>query len=105
MVAAGAAGGVSATFNAPLAGVFFALEVVRRRFNVRNFTLVVVSAVVANVIAIAFYGDGPGVTIPRYELKSALEIPFDVLLGVAARQVCAAGPDCGGPLAQSQIQM
>ena len=41
MVAAAAAGGIAATFHAPIAGTFFALEVVLRRFNVRNFTIVV----------------------------------------------------------------
>ena len=64
MVAAGAAGGIAATFNAPIAGLFFALEVVLRRFNVRNFTVVVISAVVANMIAIAIEGDKPGIAIP-----------------------------------------
>ena len=85
MVAGGAAGGIAATFNAPIAGVFFALEVILRRFNVRNFTLVVVSAVVANMIAIAFFGDRPGIVLPReLELESTLEIGLYAILGVAA---------------------
>ena len=84
MVAGGAAGGIAATFNAPIAGVFFALEVILRRFNVRNFTLVVVSAVVANMIAIAIEGDRPGIVIPDYQLESAIEIGLYALLGLAA---------------------
>ena len=85
MVAGGAAGGIAATFNAPIAGVFFALEVILRRFNVRNFTLVVVSAVVANMIAIAFFGDRPGILLPReLELESTIEIGLYAILGVAA---------------------
>ena len=84
MVAGGAAGGIAATFNAPIAGVFFALEVILRRFNVRNFTLVVVSAVVANMIAIAIEGDRPGIVIPDYALESAIEIGLYALLGLAA---------------------
>ena len=85
MVAGGAAGGIAATFNAPIAGVFFALEVILRRFNVRNFTLVVVSAVVANMIAIAFFGDRPGIELPRaLELESTLEIGLYAILGIAA---------------------
>ncbi|MEE9277027.1 MAG: chloride channel protein, partial [Dehalococcoidia bacterium] len=87
MVAAGAAGGVAATFNAPIAGVFFALEVILRRFSVRNFTIVVASAVVANMIAIAFEGDKPGIELPQYELESAIEIGLYALLGLAAAGV------------------
>ena len=87
LVAGGAAGGVSASFNAPIAGVFFALEVILRRFNVRNFTLVVVSSVIATMVAIAIEGDEPGIVIPRYELESSLEIGFYALLGLAAAVV------------------
>ncbi len=84
MVAAGAAGGIAATFNAPIAGLFFALEVILRRFNVRNFTIVVISAVVANMIAIALEGDKPGIAIPTYELVSATELGLYPILGIAA---------------------
>ena len=85
MVAGGATGGIAATFNAPIAGVFFALEVILRRFNVRNFTLVVVSAVTSNMIAIGVLGDEPGIAIPQvYELESAIEIGLYALLGLAA---------------------
>jgi CIC family chloride channel protein len=84
MVAAGAAGGIAATFNAPIAGLFFALEVVLRRFNVRNFTVVVISAVIANMIAIALEGDNPGIAIPTYELVSATELGLYPILGIAA---------------------
>ncbi len=87
MVAGGAAGGIAATFNAPIAGVFFALEVILRRFNVRNFTLVVVSAVVANMIAIGVEGDTPGLVIPPYELESSIEIGLYAILGLAAAVV------------------
>jgi CIC family chloride channel protein len=87
LVAGGAAGGVSASFNAPIAGVFFALEVILRRFNVRNFTLVVVSSVIATLVAIAIVGSEPGIAIPSYELVSSIEIGFYALLGLAAALV------------------
>lgn len=57
LVAAGAAGGIAGTFNAPIAGVFFALEVLLRRFSTRNFSVVVLSSVVATVVAIQIRGD------------------------------------------------
>ena len=84
LVAAGAAGGISATFNAPIAGVFFALEIILRHFNVRNFSVVVLSSVVADAIGNAYFGDHPAFLIPRYRLESALELPLYALLGIVA---------------------
>ena len=85
LVASGAAGGIAGTFNAPIAGVFFALEVILRRFSTRNFSVVVLSAVVATVVAVAFRGDEPVIPIPEYQLESAAEIPLYGLLGA----ICA----------------
>jgi CIC family chloride channel protein len=84
LVASGAAGGISATFNAPIAGVFFALEVVLRRFNLRNFSVVVLSSVVADAMAHTFLGDDPAFAIPPYALESNLELPLYALLGLFA---------------------
>ena len=84
LVAAGTAGGVGATFHAPIAGVFFALEVVLRRFSTRNFTVVVLSAVVATAISDAVFGNEPGILIPRYQLVSPVEIPLYAVMGMLA---------------------
>jgi CIC family chloride channel protein len=84
LVAAGAAGGISATFNAPIAGVFFALEVILRRFNLRNFSVVVLSSVVADALAHAFLGDDPAFAIPPYALESNFEFALYALLGLFA---------------------
>lgn len=84
LVAAAAAGGIAATFQTPIAGTFFALEVVLRRFNVRNFTIVVVSAVVANLVAIAFYGDDPGLDLPDFAPETGLELFLHAIVGVSA---------------------
>lgn len=84
LVAAGAAGGISATFNAPIAGVFFALEVILRRFNLRNFSVVVLSSVVADALAHTFLGDDPAFAVPPHALESNLELPLYALLGLFA---------------------
>jgi len=84
LVAAGAAGGISATFNAPFAGVFFALEVIMGEFNVRNFATLGISAVTADVIGRAFFGIHASVAAPLYQPQSPIELPLYIVLGVLA---------------------
>jgi CIC family chloride channel protein len=87
LVAAGAAGGVSAAFNAPLAGVFFALEVILQRFTTRGFATVVVSAVTSSVIWRTRYGNASVLSVPQFGLQSPVELGFYVVLGLLAAGV------------------
>ena len=84
LIACGAAGGIAATFNAPLAGIFFALEVILREYGTRYFSSVVLSAVTATVISRSFLGSSPAFIVPHYELVSSWEILFYFLLGFLA---------------------
>ncbi|MQC26958.1 MAG: CBS domain-containing protein [Chloroflexi bacterium] len=84
LVACGAAAGIAATFNAPIAGSLFALEVILGRFTARYFGAVVVSAVSASIIARAYLGDRPAFDVPAYSLNQPAELLLYLLLGILA---------------------
>ena len=90
LVAVGAAGGISAVFNAPLTGSFFALEVVLRRFTVRNFSTVVLGAVLANVVYRGILGNESALRSPSYSLASGWQVFTYVLLGIGTAVVAVA---------------
>jgi CIC family chloride channel protein len=87
LVACGAAGGISATFNAPIAGVFFAHEVILGRVLAPRFVFIVLSSVTAAVMAHIFLGDYPAFFVPQYTMVSYWELAFYVMLGIAAALV------------------
>lgn len=84
LVACGAAGGLSATFNAPIGGVLFAQEIVLGRYNTGNFILIVLSSVAAAVVSRVYYGDVPAIYGPPYELLGPHELGFYIVLGILA---------------------
>ena len=59
IVACGAAGGIAATFNAPLTGVFFGFEIILREFSIDALFGTIVSAVAADLVSRAFFGSAP----------------------------------------------
>ena len=86
LVACGAAAGISASFNAPIAGSLFALEVVLSRFSTRYFGAVVISSVAAGVTARVYLGEQPAFIVPAYTFQPS-ELPIYVILGILAALV------------------
>jgi CIC family chloride channel protein len=84
LVACGAAGGIAATFNAPLAGVFFAMEIILRRWETHSFGMIVLASVTASVIGRAVLGNNPFLTLPSFHIDHLVQYPLFALLGIVA---------------------
>ena len=83
LIAAGSAGAIAATFNAPIAGVMFAIEIVLLgNYEIASFAAIIISSGMATVISRGFYGSNPAFSVPGYNLRSPVEIPFYMLFGV-----------------------
>ncbi len=85
LIGCGAAGGIAATFNTPIAGMFFAMEIILGDFAVGAMSALAVSSVVATIVSYAFLGDTPAFTLPgNFVFVSAWEILTYIVLGLLA---------------------
>lgn len=87
LVGCGAAAGIAGTFNAPIAGALFAVEVILGDFGVSRFSPIVISSVVATVVSRHFLGDVPAFIVPSYGMIHPGELLIYMVLGVAAALV------------------
>lgn len=90
LVACGTAAGIAGTFNAPIAGALFAMEILLSDFGISQFSPIVISSVAATVISRHFLGDFPAFVIPHYELVSVFELIPYIILGILAAFVALA---------------
>ena len=87
LLGCGVASAVAASFNAPMAGAFFALEVVIGHYGLQAFAPIVIASVLGAIISRMYYGDYPAFFIPGTAEVSALEYPAFILLGLCAAAV------------------
>ncbi len=88
LVGCGTAAAISASFNTPIAGIIFAMEVVLLEYSLSGFTPVIIAAVTAAFITQTVHGDAAALTLPDLHLGSHWELPCIVvialLIGVAS---------------------
>jgi CIC family chloride channel protein len=84
LVGCGAAGGIAATFNTPVAGIIFALEIILLELKSRSFISLVISAFFATTVSRIFLGSHSAFEVPAYSFVSLYEIIFYLGLGILA---------------------
>ncbi len=87
LLGCGVAAAVAASFNAPIAGAFFALEVVVGHYAMSAFAAIVISSVTGTILSRIWFGDFPAFIIPEHQITSFLEFPAFALLGVISAAV------------------
>ena len=90
MIACGSAGAISASFNTPMAGVIFTMEVVMMEYSISGFIPVITAAVSGAVITQSLHGDSPVFLIPDMSMTTLWEIPYVILMGIVIGTLAAA---------------
>ncbi len=84
LVGCGAAAGIAGTFNAPVAGALFAVEIILADFGVMQFSPIVIASVAATVVGHHYFGDIPAFEVPAYSLVHYNELFIYAVLGILA---------------------
>jgi CIC family chloride channel protein len=89
LVGCGIAAAIATSFNTPLAGVIFAMEVVMMEYSLVSFAPVILSAVIATTLTQAVFGNATVFTIPATHLGSLMELPYVTLMGIVLGSLAA----------------
>lgn len=82
LVACGTAAGISASFNTPIAGVIFAMEVVMMEYTLMSFMPIILASTMGALVAQVMYGNAPAFRIPEVALGSLMNLPWIVVIGL-----------------------
>jgi len=82
LVACGAAAAIAGSFNTPVAGVIFAMEVIMMEYSIASFIPVIIAAVTTTLITRITYGADPAFIVPQLSMESLVEIPYVIVAGV-----------------------
>lgn len=89
LVACGAAAAIAGSFNTPMAGVIFAMEVIMLEYTVASFIPVILASVSATVVVQLVYDEQTAFSVPRYDLQSLYELPWMVLTALCIGAIAA----------------
>ncbi len=82
LVVSGVAAGIAGTFNAPLGGALFGIEILQRRFSWRGTAPIILASVVGTAVASVAFGLSPAIAAPTFNLASPAELGMYLVLGV-----------------------
>jgi CIC family chloride channel protein len=82
LLACGAAAGMSATFNTPIAGVILAIELLLFEFKARSFIPLVIASTLATAVHMQLFGAGPMFQVTPMDFGIPKALPFYLLLGL-----------------------
>ncbi len=105
MLACGAAAGIAASFNIPLAGTVFAMEVLMMEYTVAGFAPVILASVSATFLTRLVFGENLAFQVPLLQLGSLLQLPYIVVLGIAVGALGAGFGRVMAVLARAAMRM
>ncbi|MCP5324948.1 MAG: chloride channel protein [Oceanospirillaceae bacterium] len=100
LMACGVAAAISTSFNTPIAGVIFALEVILQEYRIIGFIPVILASVTGALFSQAFYGNEAAFIVPSFDMRSLWETPLLIVIGLFIGSLAAGLTRLTGQIAQ-----